>query len=235
MFSNFAVLRKIRGQYYFMFQVCERRKHQLVEAHVRLYAVRHTFHADGTLDHVYQCHTMRVQQPDDDVGATLLMALPQVVVHRIDQWSPLFPPECLPKGDAGDAATNARFPATLPCFPDPLQRMVDIENGNRDSQAAERGLPTLAAPTRTQVATHLRRSELEVIVVLEGIDGSTSNTMQARHSYTDEDMAWDATFVNCVTKQPDTGGGGVRIDFDRFHMLRPVPQDVDSASSPSVF
>lgn len=39
-FSNHAVIRRIRGKLYFMFQLCELRKHQLVEAHVRVYAVR---------------------------------------------------------------------------------------------------------------------------------------------------------------------------------------------------
>ena len=39
-FSNSAVIRRIRGKLYFMFQLCELRKHQLVEAHVRVYVVR---------------------------------------------------------------------------------------------------------------------------------------------------------------------------------------------------
>jgi hypothetical protein len=39
-FSKTAVIRRIRGKLYFMFQLCELRKHQLVEAHVRVYAVR---------------------------------------------------------------------------------------------------------------------------------------------------------------------------------------------------
>lgn len=39
LFSNHAVIRRIRGKLYFMFQLCELRKHQLVEAHVRLYMV----------------------------------------------------------------------------------------------------------------------------------------------------------------------------------------------------
>ena len=40
-FSSRAVLRRVRGELHFMFQVCEVRKHQLVEAHVRVYCVRH--------------------------------------------------------------------------------------------------------------------------------------------------------------------------------------------------
>lgn len=40
LFSNNAVIRRVRGKLYFMFQLCELRKHQLVEAHVRLYVFR---------------------------------------------------------------------------------------------------------------------------------------------------------------------------------------------------
>jgi hypothetical protein len=39
-FSDKAVIRRVRGKLYFMFQLCELRKHQLVEAHVRVYVVR---------------------------------------------------------------------------------------------------------------------------------------------------------------------------------------------------
>lgn len=223
MFTKYAVIRKIRGSFYLMFQVCERRKHQLVEAHVRLYAVRHDFDEDDeSVESLYQSHQMRVQQPDDDTGAMLLMVLPQVIVHRIDPWSPLFPPECLP--------TKNHYPNVCPGFPDPSQRTIDMENGNRDGLAGNAPMP-YKQPTRVQIVNHLRRSELEVIVILEGIDGSTSNTMQARHSYTDEDIAWDATFENCVTKTPD----GVHINFNRFHLLKPVPEDVARCKSVSMF
>lgn len=223
MFSNSAVIRKIRGHYYFMFQTCERRKHQLVEAHVRLYAVRHEA-ADDTdeNDFLFQCHQMRVQQPDDDCGAMLLMVLPQVVVHRIDQWSPLFPPECLPR--------NGEDPKTCASYPDPTQRQVDIDNGNREGGLP--GAPKLyEEPTKAQIMDHLRRSGLEVVVILEGIDSSTSNTMQARNSYTDEDIAWDATFERCVVKTPR----GLCIDFDRFHSLKPAPLDAKRCVMPSQF
>ncbi|CAI5732181.1 unnamed protein product [Peronospora destructor] len=224
MFSNSAVIRKIRGHHYFMFQTCERRKHQLVEAHVRLYAVRYEAEDDANepSDFLFQCHQMRIQQPDDDCGAMLLMVLPQVVVHRIDQWSPLFPPECLPRG-GGDSKNCASYP-------DPTQRQVDIDNGSRDG-----GLPgdpkVYKEPTKAQIMKHLCKSGLEVVVILEGIDSSTSNTMQARNSYTDEDIAWDATFERCVVKT----SRGLCVDFDRFHLLKPAPLDAKHCAMSSQF
>jgi hypothetical protein len=40
LFSDRACVRKIRGRYHLMIQVCEIRKHALIEAHVRVYTVR---------------------------------------------------------------------------------------------------------------------------------------------------------------------------------------------------
>ncbi|GMI01777.1 hypothetical protein TrST_g10413 [Triparma strigata] len=129
-FSDKAIIRRIRGRLFFMFQCSELRKHQLVEAHVRVYCVRHERAAtnasgrnereesdsDGEEDlrsysdgeaasskrrkeekfdvetAYFQTHNVRLQHPDDELGAFLLMALPNVVVHRIDEWSPLCAP-----------------------------------------------------------------------------------------------------------------------------------------------
>ncbi|KAF0724968.1 hypothetical protein AaE_009738 [Aphanomyces astaci] len=220
-FTNFAVIRRIRGDYYFMFQVCERRKHQLAEAHVRCYAVRHEVSGeDGcTEEALFQTHHMRIQQPDDDIGAFLLMALPQV--HRIDPWSPFFPRECLP---------DEYHATTCPAFPDPSQRAIDHENGNRDYHA-DAVEPT--KPTQAQIERHLRRSELEVVVILEGTDSTTGNTMQARFSYTAHDMSWNHTFARCVSRDPVTNGA--HIDFDKFHDLRAAPVDSMNDVPVSVF
>ncbi|OQS04533.1 inward rectifier K channel (IRK-C) family protein [Thraustotheca clavata] len=205
-FSKDAVIRKIRGHYYFMFQVCERRKHQLVEAHVRCYGIRNEVSADGDEGLFFQTHHMRLQQPDDDIGAYLLMALPQIVIHRIDAWSPLFPRECLPPD---------YYASTCPAFPDPMQRAIDHDNGNRDYDP-DAVVPT--GPTEEQIRRHIEKSELEVLVILEGEDSTTSNTMQARYSYTLHDIAWNCTFEKCVYRNPTDG---IVVDFDKFHLVKP--------------
>jgi len=97
LFSNHAVIRRIRGKLYLMFQLCELRKHQLNEAHVRLYSVRK--HRDPTSRgqspqqhlHIQTC-SMRLTHPNDETGGMLLLCLPQIVVHEIDACSPLMPP-----------------------------------------------------------------------------------------------------------------------------------------------
>ena len=64
-----AVVRKIRGRYHLMFQVCEMRKHALLEAHVRMYTVRKDMDHLGTGAVAYfQPFHMRVQHPDDELG-----------------------------------------------------------------------------------------------------------------------------------------------------------------------
>ncbi|KAH9125046.1 hypothetical protein AeMF1_004278, partial [Aphanomyces euteiches] len=205
-FSEVAVVREIRGEFYLMFQVCERRHHQLVEAHVRCYAVRNDMSADGESELLFQPHPMRLQQPDDELGGVLLMALPQMVVHRIDPWSPLFPPQCLP---------FVHEASTTPGFPEPPQRAVDHDNGNRDyNQASD-----VEQPTQDQIEQHLLLSELEIVVILEGTDAMTGNTMQARYSYTPHDLRWRHAFERCVSRDPVTQGP--LIDFDKFHQVVP--------------
>ncbi|CAM9948769.1 unnamed protein product, partial [Laminaria digitata] len=47
----------------------------------------------GSPDQVFfQCHSMRLQHPDDELGGNMLLVIPQMVVHRIDAWSPMMPP-----------------------------------------------------------------------------------------------------------------------------------------------
>lgn len=99
--SNKAVIRRIRNKLYFMFQICELRKRQLVEATVRLYTVRYEQLAIemGVLPEgvrsgrfgptMCQTYTMRLSHPNDDLGSKLLLSTPQVVVHEIDDFSPL--------------------------------------------------------------------------------------------------------------------------------------------------
>ena len=59
-----------------------------------------------------------------------------------------------------------------------------------------------------------------MLVLVEGIDVLTSDSLQCRHSYTGDDIVWDHTFEQCVT---EGAAGECLIDFGRFHDLRPVP------------
>ena len=137
LFSDRAVARKIRGRYHFMLQVCEVRKHALLEAHVRMYCVRKDLDhlATGSVAY-FQPFAMRLQHPDDELGGMLMMNLPNVVVHAMDAWSPLVPNPVDQRlwrdPEAPRTETNEAYdPAADGRFPDPLQRHVDCDQGNR--------------------------------------------------------------------------------------------------------
>ena len=97
------------------------------------------------------------------------------------------------------------------------------------------------------------------MVLLEGIEPSTGNTLQARHSYrlaadgdgdggaaaagggggglVDADVAWNARPARCVfwdgVGKGGTEGGGVRVDFGLFHgVVHDVPEDGGSLTPP---
>ena len=89
--------------------MCERRKHQLVEAHVRCYAIKHEHAESQTTPAYYQSQAMRLDQPDDDTGSMLLMALPQMIIHRIDPWSPFYP-RALTARHVHHPSSNYRYP-----------------------------------------------------------------------------------------------------------------------------
>jgi len=122
-FSRYAIVRFIDGKPYFSFRVVERRKHQLVEAHVRCYVIRHDRDPESGLVTYFQQFTMRLQKPDDELGGMLLLVLPTEVVHRIDPWSPLYVPRI---GGRGSTSINSYR------FPEPLQRAADADAGGRD-------------------------------------------------------------------------------------------------------
>uniref|UniRef100_A0AAV1V587 Uncharacterized protein n=1 Tax=Peronospora matthiolae TaxID=2874970 RepID=A0AAV1V587_9STRA len=237
--STHACARRIRGDLYFMFQVCEMRKHQLVEAHVRMYAIRHDVEFG---EHYYfQSYPMRIQHPDDDLGGMMLLALPSVVVHRMDAWSPLL----RPKG--ADTCGSHHNPARGYLFPEPLCREADAQSGDRDGsvQVATKSEHNTCRcvtnnvavsdvhaatepPTIEEIKQYWAECQMEVVVLVEGIDAVTSTTIQVRHSYKAEDITFNHRHVNCVDVDPATGGAV--IDFNLFHETKPVDPECNKVA-----
>jgi len=300
LFSEQAVIRCINGAHYLMFRICDlRTRHALIEAHVRCYCIhRHPMYG-------FQTSAMRLEKPDDELGAPLLLTLPFTVVHRIDGWSPLSPQfqqqqaplrqqqteaHLAPVASAGDEFMVAASSKAArrsgqgdlwrrACWPGVAQRQVDAESGNRDSclcdtcgesfntpemlrlhceymersdvasgielQACHRrkeadDLRDIAHsyPNREEIKRHLSESYHEVVVLVEGIEPTTSSTLQARHSYVirgppdggclhptsaGSDAAWDMDFAECCRLSSD-GQRGVGLDLGRFHTLVPCPR-----------
>ena len=71
--------------------------------------------------------------------------------------------------------------------------------------------------SRGAIEAFMRSSQLEVVVLVEGIEPATSDTIQARHSYTVDEIVWDHTFLPCLTRT----SSGCTVDYSRFHKLVP--------------
>ncbi|OQR83150.1 inward rectifier K channel (IRK-C) family protein, partial [Achlya hypogyna] len=224
--SNYACLQKIRGQIYFMFQTCEMRKHQLNEAHVRCYAVLHKSRHPNHMQQIHhvQSFPMRLQHPDDDLNAWLILALPSIVVHRLDSWSPLLPPDM-------QAFPTEHNPSTHYRFPEPVQRAADLDAGNREDRhrggkgplfnvSAEPEKQTLTNAEINCILAYWKEVHLEIVVLIEGIDASSSATIQMRQSYKPTEIMFNHEFVNAVDFDPHSGAAV--IDFNRFHRTAPM-------------
>lgn len=55
------MIREVNGEWYLMFQVCERRKHQLIESHVTCYCVQKTM--NSAVGVPYQLRYMSLDVP----------------------------------------------------------------------------------------------------------------------------------------------------------------------------
>jgi hypothetical protein len=68
-------------------------RYPIVEAHVRLYAVKHmSMHADKDARFPIKMEAMRIAKPNDDYGALLYTSIPITCKHHIDIYSPILPP-----------------------------------------------------------------------------------------------------------------------------------------------
>ena len=330
-FSDRAVIRRVRGRLYFMFQVCELRKHQLIEAHVRVYCVRHEralrgsregdgdeggeqgrerpldkaplddsddggLYNDGcgtpdsstserssagssppsppraspSVETVYfQSSFCRLSHPSDSLGSSLLLSFPNVVVHPIDDASPLRPnpagwidalgrrhDACSPQQHdlRDDDSPGFYVDPPRPFFPrDVVPATPGGGEGGPLGRAASDRVPkppttgrlsrTARAREQRSIEEFMSDREVELVVLVEGIDEMTSQTLQARHSYRWDDIAWHHTFAKCVGRGADRppatsrwGGakkqreGGCEIDVSLFHDLVPCEEDADEAA-----
>eukprot|EP00586_Coscinodiscus_wailesii_P005864 CAMPEP_0172487194 /NCGR_PEP_ID=MMETSP1066-20121228/16148_1 /TAXON_ID=671091 /ORGANISM="Coscinodiscus wailesii, Strain CCMP2513" /LENGTH=280 /DNA_ID=CAMNT_0013253641 /DNA_START=476 /DNA_END=1318 /DNA_ORIENTATION=- len=224
-FSNKAVIRRVKGRLQFMFQIAELRKYHLVEAHVRVYCVRHERRKvdddddvvvfceegkNGIIETVYfKTSQMKLSNPDDTMGSFILMALPSVVVHEIDEMSPLMPDK------VWYDANGREF------------RRDDHKLKKHHNDAFE----------QMHIETFMMDRETEIIVLVEGTDELTGSTLQARHSYRWDDVCWNHSFAPCVSRNNSSHQRGVLpdmhhkdfcvIDFAKFHDLVPVKTNTD--------
>lgn len=70
----------------------------------------------------------------------------------------------------------------------------------------------LVSPLYDLSAMELQCSDLEVIVILEGVVETTGITTQARTSYVSEEIQWGHRFVPIVTEEE----GVYSVDYSKF-------------------
>lgn len=212
LFSDKAIVKRVKGIPYIMFRIGELRRYQLIEATVRCYCVRHERIPKSTSNSLsdsngatdietthFVSRQIKLIHPDENYGSNLWMGLPQIIVHRMDDTSPLMPP--------------------LPVW-------YDAQGG------AHSGYDHTNSMSSSQKAFMLDR-DMEIIVLVQGVDEATGATTQARHSYTASDLAWDHTFVPCVRPRTNShsrrrNSSAVEVDFSVFHDVAPVAQDCDA-------
>ncbi|XP_030629560.1 potassium inwardly rectifying channel subfamily J member 11, like [Chanos chanos] len=81
------------------------------------------------------------------------------------------------------------------------------------SHTIERGSPLYEVSAQS-----LATEDLEIIVILEGVVETTGITMQARTSYTPEEILWGRRFVSIMTEED----GRYSVDYSKFGNTVPV-------------
>lgn len=229
-FSDKAVIQRVKGIPYLMFRMGELRRYHLVGATIRCYCVRHERiattntiggHEEATsiATTYFMSRQMRLLHPDQCYGSDVWMGLPQVIVHRMDNDSPLVPPSSWYDGNGTLRASN--------------------EKGRRDDllvQSQEKNFSDL-----NFMRDFLHDRDAEIVVLVEGTDEGTGSATQARHSYKVTDLAWNHTFAPCIF--PFGGAESEQtillqgrshptcsVDFSRFHEIASAPEDCEACA-----
>ena len=226
-FSDVAIIRKVRGEWYWMFRVAELRTRHIIGAKISAFCVRHErcpmsnsrgnetveletahyvshplFLVNGSRSKTTTTTSTMTYEEEPNCESALeqriLMGLPTVVVHRMDMMSPMMPPH--PQWYDVDGCPH-----------------VTDQDGS-------------SVPSQEEITTFLQDRQAEIIVLLEGTCENTGMTLQARHSYRCEDIEFNKTFVPCVF--PNATNGALEVHFSQYHDLLEAP--LDSVSCPYV-
>lgn len=302
-FSDVAVIRKVRGRWYWMFRVAELRKQHIIGAKVQVFCVRHErcpvamaggeggSNENGGNNVVeletahFVSHALPLLNGSKSTGSSggananeeaphsegsyeknILMGLPDVVVHCMDSLSPLMPPrpvwydaEGVPHGGGTPPPSAASEVPTESTTEDGSSSLLaaDLEEGAPVPPSPSSSLLSPSStnqPTQEEITHFLLDRRAEIIVFIEGTCEVTGMTLQARHSYRVEDVAFHQTFAPCVfpagsgalvatggrqwnpfaakskAKVGDDaysfqGNAALEIDFSQFHDLLPAPYD----------
>lgn len=135
----------------------------------------------------------------EEVSPQILMSLPQVIVHRMDQLSPLLPSIINTNCSSSLSSTANQwydehgYPHRSEyCHYNPSDRC----NANCADVSAIDSYEEQGQITQTK--HYFEDRNIEIVILLEGTDELTGAVIQARHSYTYNDIVWNHTFAPCV-------------------------------------
>lgn len=78
---------------------------------------------------------------------------------------------------------------------------------------------TPESPLFGRTPEDLAEDETQIIVTLMGIDGTSSQTLHARHAWLHEEVRWGARLADIIE---ELGDGRIRLDMARFHDVVPT-------------
>lgn len=81
------------------------------------------------------------------------------------------------------------------------------------------------SPLHGMTAERMHADEVEIVVVLSGVDETFAQRVHARHSYAPTEIAWGRRFADLLSIAPD---GRRVVDYTRFHVL----EDLDDPARP---
>lgn len=224
LFSNHATIQYINHVPHLMFRIAELRRYQLFDASIRCYCIKSERYpitaSTGTIYDDNSNHDSQgMQSPLLPATATdldrnklqttfyvtksmkllheetcpqILMSLPQVIVHRMDDSSPL-----LPSIGRNDTSNYWYDEHGCPHRSEACHYNRKMTYRCNDDSVDESALDLHDDQTEATKMFFEDRN-IEIVILLEGTDELTGAVIQARHSYTYNDILWNHTFAPCV-------------------------------------
>mmetsp|Transcript_13326 Transcript_13326/g.16204 ORF Transcript_13326/g.16204 Transcript_13326/m.16204 type:complete len:563 (+) Transcript_13326:117-1805(+) len=250
LFSDKAIIEKRNGRWLMHVRLYDYGASQpVVEAHVRMYCVSWRDYEKQTRDlhQPHLLHTMRVLQPNDELGATLFTSIPSNLTHEIDVYSPLISRQfqkdsrrtqsggiplravdqringcgimCPSCGEAYGSLKQLRKHIRYNSIVESLDDNFPMIGSHRDPDLVTSVLEEPKGITENDIREHLK--DKEIMVVVEGIEPMVSGTFQALQSYKIKDIVFGGRFAPCMSQ----AGGKIFVDVDKFHTVLPPSEE----------
>jgi Inward rectifier potassium channel transmembrane domain/Inward rectifier potassium channel C-terminal domain len=266
LFSNKAVVRRVQGEPVLMFRVVELRRHQLHGASIRAFCVRHERHVRSPTTHHFSSSpivetnastsplipssvsmetvhfvtrpmNLSTGNASSEKCVSILMSLPQVLIHRLDSISPLLPPSPLWYDRNGHAhPSGGTAPNEQHSLPNIEQFLLDREAEMVVVLEGTDELTGAASQTRHSYSVRdLVWDHSFVPCVYPFLDVDAGSSDGGAEDISSRDVS-RGTWFNPFRRRgvrlqarPSQGATPVCVvDFARFHDTEPAPVDCET-------